>query len=113
METFTKETSLRLSHEMVSMMSMMHSQIKRALSSAIAKRVLPEIQNMVSSLSPGNRDSESGSSSNNQENGDRTNGFKPKIAKKDCRSAFDLRDMEDSSHYTEYELKPDSIKTKN
>ena len=82
METFTNETNLRLSNEMDSMMSMMHSQIERALSSAIAERVLPEIRNMASSLSPGNRNTKSGSSSNNHKNGGRTNGFTSKIAKK-------------------------------
>ena len=48
---------------MDSMMSVMHSQINRAMSSEIAERVLPEIQNMMSSLSSGNRDTESGLSS--------------------------------------------------
>ena len=86
-----------LPQEMDSMMSMMHSQINYALSSAIAERVIPEIQIMVRSLSSGNRDTESGSSSNNQENNDGTTGFKSKITKKDCRSVFDLRDTEDCS----------------
>ena len=58
---------------------MMHSQINRAKSSAIAERVITEIQNMVSSLSSGNRDTDSGSSSNNQGNIDGTTGFKSKI----------------------------------
>ena len=42
MQTFTNEINLRLFQEMDSMMSMMHSQINRAISSAIAERVLPE-----------------------------------------------------------------------
>ena len=50
-EIFTNEINLRLSQEMDSMMSMMHSQINRAISSVIVERVTPEIQNMVSSLS--------------------------------------------------------------
>ena len=64
----------------------------------IAERV-PEIQNMASSLTSGNKDTESGSSSNNQENSDGTTGFKIKNTKKDCRSAFDLRDTDDLGPY--------------
>ena len=94
LETFTIEITLTTSQERDSMMSMMHSQINRAISSAM--RVISEIQNMASSLSSGNRDTKSGSSSNNQENGDGINGFKSKIAKKDCRSAFDLRETQRS-----------------
>ena len=82
MEILHNEINLRLSQEMDSMMSMMHSQINRALSSAIAERILPEIQIMVSSIFSRNRDSESGSSSNNQENNNGTSGFKTKITKK-------------------------------
>ena len=70
LETFTKEINLRLCQEFDSMMSMMHSQITRAMGSAIAGRVIPEIQTLVSSLSSGNRDTESGSSSKIQENSD-------------------------------------------
>ena len=47
-ETFTNEFNFRLSHEMYSMMSMMHSQNNRARSSAISDRVIPEILNIVS-----------------------------------------------------------------
>ena len=41
-ETFTNELNLRLSQEMDSMMSMMHSQVNRAICSAISDRVIPE-----------------------------------------------------------------------
>ena len=51
METFTSEFNMRLSQQMDSMMSMMHSQIHRAISTALAERVIPEIQNIVSSMS--------------------------------------------------------------
>ena len=50
-ETFSNEFNLRLSQEMDSMMSMMHSQINRAINNAIAEKVIPEIQNIVSSMS--------------------------------------------------------------
>ena len=81
------------------MMSMMHSQINRAITSA--ERVMPEIQNILSSMSsPGNRDTESGLSPDSQEVREDTNSFKSKITKKDCRSAFDLRDTRDRSPYT-------------
>ena len=58
-ETFSNEFNLRLSQKMDSMMSMVHNQINRAISSAISERVIPEIQNIVSSMSSsGNRDTE-------------------------------------------------------
>ena len=101
METFTSEFNMRLSQEMDSMMFMMHNQINRAISTAIAERVIPEIQNIVSSMSSsGNRDTEASSSSNSQENTERQNGFKTKITKNDSRSACDLRATRDSSPYS-------------
>ena len=42
-ETFTNEFNLRLPQEMNSMMCMVHSQIIRAINTAIAERVIPEI----------------------------------------------------------------------
>ena len=90
---------MKLSQELDVMMSMMHSQINRAISSAISKRVIPEIRNIMSTTSSGNRDTESSRSLNNQENNNRTTWFKTKIAKKDFGSAFDLRVTEDLSPY--------------
>ena len=55
---------------------------------------------MVNSLSSGNRDTESGSSSNHQENNSATTAFKTKITKKDCRSAYNLKESEDLSPQT-------------
>ena len=82
------------------MMSMMHNQINRAISAAIAEMVIPEIQNIVSSMSySGNRDTEDSSSPNSLENTEGNNGFKSKITKGDCRSAVDLRDNRDRSPY--------------
>ena len=82
------------------MMSMMHSQINRAISNAIAERVIPEIQNIVSSMSSsGNRDTEASASPNSQENRECSSGFKSKFAKKDSQSACDLRDIAGRSHY--------------
>ena len=76
MQTFSNEMNNRLSHELDAMMSMMHSQTNRAISSTISERVISEFQNFMSSISSGNRDTESGSLSNNQENNKRTNGLK-------------------------------------
>ena len=95
---------MRMSQKMDAMMSMMHSRINRAISSAISERVIPEIQNIMSSISSGNRDTESGSLSNIQENYSRTEGLKTKITKKDSRSAFDLRDTEDLSPYKQVQF---------
>ena len=56
-ETFSIEFNLRLSQEMDLLMSMVHNQINRAISTAISERVIPEIQNIVSSMSSSrNRD---------------------------------------------------------
>ena len=50
-ETFSNEFNLRLSQELDSMMSMMHSQINRAITTTIAERVIQEIQNLANSMS--------------------------------------------------------------
>ena len=75
------------------MMSMMHSKINRAITAAIAERVIPEIQNIANSMSStGHRDTEASLSPNSQENRESASGPKIKIAKKDSRSVGDLRD---------------------
>ena len=90
---------------MDSKMSMMHSQISRAIGAAIAEKVLPEIQNIVSSMSSsGNQDTEASLSPNSQENTERNNGFKSKITKKDSRPACDLRNNRDLSPYNRVPL---------
>ena len=100
-ETFSNEFNLRLSQEMYSMMSMMNSQINRAINTAIAEKVIPEIQNIESSMSSsGNRDTEASMSPNSQENRECSSGLKSKFAKKDSRSACDLRDTTGRGHYT-------------
>ena len=76
-----------------SKMSMMHSQINRAITAAIAERVIPEIQNIANSMSStGHRDTEASLSPNSQENRESASGPKIKIAKKDSRSVGDSRD---------------------
>ena len=91
-EIFSNEFNLRLSQEMDSMMSMMHSQINRAITAAIVERVIPEIQNIANTMSStGHRDTEASLSPNSQENRESASGPKIKIAK-DSRSVRDLRD---------------------
>ena len=100
-ETFSNEFKLRLSQEMDSMMTMMHSPTNRAISAVIVERVIPEIQNIVSSMSSlGNRDTEASMSPNSQENRESTSGLKTKITKKDSQSARDLRDTTGRGSYT-------------
>ena len=100
-ETFSNECNLRLSQEMDSMMSMVHNQINRAISAAISERVIPEIQNIVSSMSfSGNRDTEASMSPNSLENRENTSGLKSKLTKKDSRSACDLRDTTGRGSHT-------------
>ena len=92
-ETFSTEFNLRLSQEMDSMMSLMHSQINRAIAAAIVERVIPEIQIIANSMSStGHRDTEASLSPNSQENRESASGPKIKIAKKDSLSVGDLRD---------------------
>ena len=78
METFSIEIKMRLSQKVDAMMSMMHRQINRPISSATSERVIPEIQNNMSSMSSGNRDTASTSSVNNQEKRQMGNRFKTK-----------------------------------
>ena len=69
------------------------------ISSAINGRVIPDIQNAMGTLSSGQRETESGSSPNIQEEREGSNAFKTKITKKDSRSAFDVRNRDDLSRY--------------
>ena len=86
---------------MDSMMSMMHNQTNRANTTAIAERVIPEIQNIANSRSSkGHRDTEASMSPNSQENRENASGPKTKIAKKDSRSVGDLRDTAGCGSYT-------------
>ena len=105
-ETFSNEFNHRLSQEMDSMMSMMHSQINRAITTAIAERVIPEIQNIANSMSStGHRDTEASLSPSSQENRESESGPKIKIAKKDSRSVGDLRDtMGHDSHTNQIQI---------
>ena len=99
-ETFSNEFNLRLSQEMDSMMAMVHSQINRAVSTAITEKVLPEIQNIVSSMSSsGNRDTEASTSPSSQEDRNDSSGLRTKILKKDSRSVGDLRDTTGRGSY--------------
>ena len=96
-ETFSYEFILMLSQEMD---SMMHGQINRAITTALAERVIPEIQNIANSISStGHRDTEASMSPNSQENSENTSGPKIKIAKKDSRSVGDLRDTTGCGSY--------------
>ena len=74
MEIFSNEINMRPLQDMDSLMSVRHFQINRAMNSAINDRV--ELQNIIGSLSPSYRDTESGSYGNGQENNDQTNGLK-------------------------------------
>ena len=99
-ETFSNEFNLRLSQEMDSMLSIVHNQINRAMSIAISEKVIPEIQNIVSSMScSGNRDTEASMSPSCQENQENTSGLRTKITKKDSRSACGLRDTAGRGSY--------------
>ena len=113
LETFTNEVTLRISQEMDSMMSMVHAQVNRAIPSATSDRVIPEIRNIVSSMSSSaNKDTEASSSSKSQEKRRRMTGLKTEITKKNSKSACDLRDTEDLSPYNNFKfLDKESLKS--
>ena len=93
------EMNARMSREMETMMDLMHSQICRAISSAISERIIPEIQNIVENFPLSQHDVEPCTSTN--EDGIR-NVWKnaiTKLTKKDSRSACDLRDHTDNVPY--------------
>ena len=98
-KTSSNEFNLRLSQEMDSMMSMVHNQINRAIRTATFEKVIPEIQNFVSSMSSSGN-TEASMSPNSQENRKNTTGLKTKITKKDSRSACDLRDTTGRGSYS-------------
>ena len=94
------ELYLRLSQVKNSLMNILLVQISRTINSTINDREIPEFQNAMGTLSSGQRDTEFGSSNNNQDDSDETTRFKIKITKKDSRSAFELKDTQDLSLYT-------------
>ena len=103
-ETFSNEFNLRLSQEMDSVMSMVHNQINRSISTAISERIIPEIQNIVSSMSSSRyRDTEASVSPNCQENRENRSGLRTNLTKKDSRPACDLRDTTGRGSYN-YDL---------
>ena len=103
-EVLSNEFNLRLFQEMDSMMSIMHSQINRAITTAIAERVIPEIQNIANSKSStGHRDTEASMSPDSQENEENASGPKTKIAKKVSRSVGVLRDTTGCGSYNSIE----------
>ena len=97
MEMLSEELNLRLSQVTDSLMNILRVQITRTINSAINNRVIPELRNAMGTLSSGQRDTESGSSPNNQEDRKGSKGLQ--TTKKDSRSACDLRDTEGQSPY--------------
>ena len=89
-----------MSDSLDSLMNMRQVQISRAINAAINDRVIPEIQNIMGSMSFGQKDTESGTLTNNQAISEKTKGVNIKLSKKDFRSASDLRDTGDISVYT-------------
>ena len=100
------EMNAKMSREMETMLDLMHSQISRAISSAISERIIPEIQNMVKNLPLRQRSVEPCTSTN--EDGIRNvwKNANTKLAKKDSRSACDLRDHTDNVPYTSVDSQP-------
>ena len=82
------------------MLSMVHNQTNRAISTAISERVTPVIQNIVSSMSSsGNSDTEASMSPISQEKRENLSGLKSKMTKKDSRSVGDLSDTTGRGSY--------------
>ena len=82
MELLSEELNLRLSQVTDSLMNFLQVQITRAINSAINDKMVPEIQNIMGTLSSRQRDTESGSSPNNQDNTEGTNGLYLKLQKR-------------------------------
>ena len=93
------EMNARMSREMETMMELMHTQISRAINSAISERIIPELQNMVGTLPLSHYGVEPCTSTN--ENGIRNvwQNANTELTKKDSRSACDLRDHTDNTPY--------------
>ena len=89
----------RFSREMDLMMSLLLSQIKRAKSSAINDRVMPEIQSIIQSLPLNRYGPELFTSLNEDGIGNAWKNTNAKFTKKDSRSAFDLRENTDFTPY--------------
>ena len=90
----------RMSREMETIMNVMHTQISRAISSAISERIIPEIQNMVENLPLNQRGVEPCTSINEDGVGNVWKNANTKLTKRDSRSACDLRDHTDNAPYS-------------
>ena len=94
------EMNARMSREMETMMDLMHTQISRAINSAISERIIPEIQNMVGNLPLNHCCVEPCTSTNEDGNRNVWKNANTELTKKDSRSACDLRDHTDNTPYT-------------
>ena len=90
----------RMSREIETMMDVLHTQISRAISSAISERIIPEIQNMVESLPLNQQGVEPCTSTNAQGITNVWKNTSTKLTKNDSMSACDLRDHMDNVPYT-------------
>ena len=99
-EILSNELIARLSQEMDSLMNLMQTQNYRAISSAINDILLPEIQNIMSSLPLDQNVTGKGTSSNERGFGNVWKDPNTKITKKDPRSACDLSKNTDLTPYT-------------
>ena len=94
-EQLSQELNLRLPQVIYSLINILQVQISRAINSAINLGEIPEIQNIMGSMSFGQRDTDSGTPKNSQAISEKTKGVNIKLTKKDSRSAFDFRDTGD------------------
>ena len=98
--TLSSMMNERMSREMETMMDFMQTQISRTIKSAISERILPEIQSMVENLPLTQRSVQPYTSSNENGVGNVWNKANTKLAKKDSRSACDLRKLADFTLYS-------------
>ena len=81
-------------------MNIQQVQIIGAINSAVNDIVIRSRDTKYDGYAPGQRDLESDSSNNNQENKrEELNGLNTKVSMKDSWSAFELRDTEDLGPY--------------
>ena len=108
----SKEMNARMFREIEMMIDLMHTQISRAIGSAMSERIIPEIQNMVESLPLNQHGVEPYTSKNEDGTRNVWKNANTKLTKKDSRSACDLRDHTDNVPYSwvcTSDIVPDSV----
>ena len=105
LDMLSGEINLKTSHEVISLLNGMNSQIENAISSAISERIIPQMQGVVETIL--NRQLESVSSlsrrPHNMESDER-NVDKNNLQNRNSRSRQNLTEPEDESPYKRWSI---------